>query len=398
MKKICIIFGLLFVILFCFNVCQANENVEVLLNKSLKVTFNNEIQEFKNVNGIKVYPISYEGTTYLPIRSISSLFKTAIKWDGETNSVLLGKGELDVTSSNKILKFNAEPNESIEVLLNQEIKIYYNSSIQTFTDVNGKIVYPLSYNGTTYLPVRAVSNLFKLKIEWIAKDNTVSIFKNDMEEVNITSYMGNFTITDIKENLDGTYEIYAAKDRIVSFTNEQINSLEQGNEVQIENRIYYKKNKSEFENSIIGYKFETNKDITYGSYLIRNNRLYYHMEPCYTISNDYIRFNVTGDYKLYLIVSEEYANDNLSEIILKYKECTVSEYAEFLGSKIFDIEQDICDGGHWIGLDTYKYNDIIGKGLFLIKKNTHNCQFIDDSIFSSEKSILYGANGKIKNL
>lgn len=182
MKKHAIITGLILVLLFGMNVCQANENVEVLLNKSLKVTFNGEMQEFKNVNGEKVYPISYDGTTYLPIRSISSLFKTAIKWDGETNSIWLGEGELDVTSSNKILEFISEPNENIEVLLNQEIKIYYNSNVQEFTDVAGKLVYPLSYKGTTYLPVRAVSNLFDLKIEWDGNHNIVSIF-NDVENM-----------------------------------------------------------------------------------------------------------------------------------------------------------------------------------------------------------------------
>ena len=44
----------------------------------------------------------------------------------------------------------------------------------TAKDGNGKKVYPLSYNGTTYLPVRAVSELFDVMIEW--KDATKTIF------------------------------------------------------------------------------------------------------------------------------------------------------------------------------------------------------------------------------
>lgn len=178
MKKSSIIIFLMLSILFSLNVCYANENIDVLLNKGLKITFNDEIQEFKNVNGVKVYPISYQGTTYLPIRSISSLFKTEIKWDETTNSIYLGEGKLDTISSNKIEEFTAEPNENIEVILNQEITIYYNGKIQKFTDVKNNTVYPLSHNGTTYLPVRAVSNLFNLKINWDGEKNLVSIVNN----------------------------------------------------------------------------------------------------------------------------------------------------------------------------------------------------------------------------
>ncbi len=178
MKKSSIIIFLMLSILFSLNVCYANENIDVLLNKGLKITFNDEIQEFKNVNGVKVYPISYQGTTYLPIRSISSLFKAEIKWDETTNSIYLGEGKSDTISSNKIEEFTAEPNENIEVILNQEITIYYNGKIQKFADVKNNTVYPLSHNGTTYLPVRAVSNLFNLKINWDGEKNLVSIVNN----------------------------------------------------------------------------------------------------------------------------------------------------------------------------------------------------------------------------
>lgn len=64
-----------------------------------------------------------------------------------------------------------------EVELNQNLTITYNGKVQTFKDVNGKVVYPLSYQGTTYLPVRAISNLYDAKIEWIGETSTVVINK-----------------------------------------------------------------------------------------------------------------------------------------------------------------------------------------------------------------------------
>ena len=148
---------------------------EVILNQKIVITYNEQIQRFKNVLGDVVYPISYQGTTYLPIRSISSLFKTPIKWDGDTKSVYLGEGDLDTTSAESVSESSEGVNQTITVNLNEDIKIYYNGEVQTFKDVNGKVVYPLSYQGTTYLPVRAISNLYDADIDWISETSTVVI-------------------------------------------------------------------------------------------------------------------------------------------------------------------------------------------------------------------------------
>lgn len=180
MKKIVSLFLLALIVLSAGALCFGKtEEVEVTINKQIKVTFNGDYQEFQNVNGVRVYPISYDGTTYLPIRSISSLFKSKIKWDGNTNSIYLGEGELDTTSSKKVNAPSQGTSEKIKVNLNKDIKIYYNDKVQSFADANGKKVYPLSYNGTTYLPIRAVSNLFNLKIDWDGANNTVVITKEE---------------------------------------------------------------------------------------------------------------------------------------------------------------------------------------------------------------------------
>ena len=71
-------------------------DVTVLLNKNILIEYNGEMKEFQNVNGVRVYPISYEGTTYLPIRSISSLLNSKIRWDGASNSIFLNDGDLDL--------------------------------------------------------------------------------------------------------------------------------------------------------------------------------------------------------------------------------------------------------------------------------------------------------------
>jgi len=43
--------------------------------------------------GKEALPITYEGTTYLPVRAVSNLFKTPIKYDGKTKTILIGEAE-----------------------------------------------------------------------------------------------------------------------------------------------------------------------------------------------------------------------------------------------------------------------------------------------------------------
>lgn len=66
------------------------------------------------------------------------------------------------------------------------ITLYYDGVEITPTDANGKRVEPLLYNGTTYLPVRAVSNLFDEDINW--DGSTQSVYIGDMP--GLKTYLG----------------------------------------------------------------------------------------------------------------------------------------------------------------------------------------------------------------
>ena len=70
-----------------------NETISALLNRQIVVTYNGEEQSFVDAAGNTVYPISYLGTTYLPVRAISNLLNISVDWDGATNTVILGSDE-----------------------------------------------------------------------------------------------------------------------------------------------------------------------------------------------------------------------------------------------------------------------------------------------------------------
>lgn len=68
-----------------------SEEITALLSYDVKVEYDGKVQTFKDANNKRVYPIVYEGTTYLPVRAVSNLFKVPVDWNGETQTVILGQ-------------------------------------------------------------------------------------------------------------------------------------------------------------------------------------------------------------------------------------------------------------------------------------------------------------------
>lgn len=64
-------------------------------------------------------------------------------------------------------------------VLTEGIKIVIDGKEFTATDANGTVVQPMIYNGTTYLPVRAVANAFDKAVYWDGAETTVYLGKMD---------------------------------------------------------------------------------------------------------------------------------------------------------------------------------------------------------------------------
>lgn len=128
-----------------------------------------------NVNGEPVIAFSYNGTTYLPIRAIAGIFGLEVKWDNQNQIVYLS-GTVTNPVNNSVPKEDSKltPNH---IQAYQGISLYLNGQNVTanLKDVNQQPVKIYAYNGTTYLPVRAISQLFNVEISWDALTSRVFI-------------------------------------------------------------------------------------------------------------------------------------------------------------------------------------------------------------------------------
>lgn len=66
------------------------QEIKAYLNGELRIQMDGQFVELKDGNGDEVLPVSYKGTTYLPIRSVSQLLDIDVHYDGANKIITLG--------------------------------------------------------------------------------------------------------------------------------------------------------------------------------------------------------------------------------------------------------------------------------------------------------------------
>jgi hypothetical protein len=66
------------------------QQITALLNYAIKITLNGESWTPRDAEGNPLTPITYEGSTYLPVRAVAEAAGIKVGWDGDTQTVILG--------------------------------------------------------------------------------------------------------------------------------------------------------------------------------------------------------------------------------------------------------------------------------------------------------------------
>ena len=92
--------------------------------------------------------------------------------------------------------------QNIDVIMNG-IKIYWDGVEKTLTDANGNKVEPMIYQGTTYVPLRAMSNLMGKEVDWNQSEMAVY--------VGTKPTMRTIPLADMEENINNRTHSYISK-------------------------------------------------------------------------------------------------------------------------------------------------------------------------------------------
>ena len=128
----------------------------------------------RDANGNRVEPFIYNGTTYLPVRAVGNALNKNVEWVGETSTVYLSDKTGIALPASDTYTAGKTGTETITVAYSG-VSIYVNWTKITPTDANGNVVEPFIYNGTTYLPVRAVADAFNKSINWDGVNKAITL-------------------------------------------------------------------------------------------------------------------------------------------------------------------------------------------------------------------------------
>ena len=153
MKKILTVITIIFILCTSLSVSATSD---------ISVYIDNKLTELTDANGYVVKPFIRNGTTYVPLRGVSELLGCDVEWDG----------------SNKTIKIYENSNHNYETFRNwdNDIKVYFNSQEIEFKNANGATVNPFIEDGTTYVPLRGISEPLGCQVDWDSGEFAVRIW------------------------------------------------------------------------------------------------------------------------------------------------------------------------------------------------------------------------------
>lgn len=144
-KKSALTLALAFAVVFGMivgaNAADTLKTITASLNYGITIKYNGEVQEMKDATGNRVYPISYEGTTYLPVRAVANLLGIEVNWDGATNTVWLGGGYVQTNTepaSSGTTERTAENNYGFNVPAGYHVELGKNGRYLLVNDETGQ--------------------------------------------------------------------------------------------------------------------------------------------------------------------------------------------------------------------------------------------------------------------
>jgi len=143
------------------------------LRPDMTIIIDGAEQTFYNAQGQEVHPILCGGTTYLPVRAIGEVMGKNVDWN-QTNKTVTLSGTR-TTPATAGTPDAAAKVKNISVDIRTDFIIVVDGTTQVFKDAAGKRVYPMLYNGSTYLPLRAVGGLMGKTVDWDGATQTVTL-------------------------------------------------------------------------------------------------------------------------------------------------------------------------------------------------------------------------------
>ncbi len=226
---------------------------------------------FKSADGSAAYPILYEDSTYLPLRAVGELMGKNVNWD-EYNKVINISGKRESDSSVSVNKSIGI--QQIFVQERPDFTIRVDNRLKEFYSASGQRIYPILYNGSTYLPLRSIGEIMGRDVLWDSVSKTVNLKnKNGLTVTDADSFNSNNSNSNkpkppvyegtgngiINDVINNNINAYVPKDN--NSVNAEIN-MDKAKNIALNHagfsatQVTFTKTKVDFENGVKCYEIE----------------------------------------------------------------------------------------------------------------------------------------------
>lgn len=132
-------------------------------------------------------PFILDGTTYVPLRYISEAFGYEVSWDGATQSIdIMTTMMKDMDSMDDSMdSMNDNMDTMDDMMMSDMVTVYYNVMDIKIDHVSSMPTQkPFILDGTTYVPLRYISEAFGYDVAWEADTHVIMIDTVHMDSMN----------------------------------------------------------------------------------------------------------------------------------------------------------------------------------------------------------------------
>lgn len=149
---------------------QTINTQQLQVSQGINLYLNDHVFIPRDVNGNEVSPFVYNGTTYVPIRAITTALGADVNYANNVASITRTSG----AKVNPGIDFREDislTSTTLSAITNISVEVDSKPFIPR--DVNGNLVNIYAVNGTIYVPLRALCDAYNIPVVWDGENNRI---------------------------------------------------------------------------------------------------------------------------------------------------------------------------------------------------------------------------------
>ena len=119
----------------------------------------------KSANDEMLPLLRYQGSVYLPLRTAGEWMGKQVNWDASSRVISLS-GSVSPSYETEFDHGHTWTNDAQQVNIQPEISVVVDGKTQILKAADGSTIYPLIYQDSAYLPLRAIGELMEHDVTW----------------------------------------------------------------------------------------------------------------------------------------------------------------------------------------------------------------------------------------